>query len=328
MTRQSTRMGRAGQGPSSSFTWFLSPPGLAVVLLVMTPGCRTEQTAPPGGLPEGVLAEVAGDPIDPGTVARAAKAGSLTLAQALDATMADAVFAAEARATLPPARIGVVERTARARVLLEKLWAQARARGPATVAELDAATQRRWWELDRPVLTRTTHAVVISKGPADDPAARALAERVAMAAASAPDASAFRRAAEAVPHDGFEVKVEDLKPCTADGRVLDPASPPPPGSQVGRYAAAYASAADAIAHVPGKSPVVRTSFGYHVIFASERIAERRIPEHERRVMLESEVHETRAGLLMQELLAELRRLDPVEIDRAAQDLTERVKVTE
>src|SRR6185503_10111426 len=116
------------------------------------------------------------------------------------------------------------------RALLQELSRAASDQGPPTDAEVAAATERRFWELDQPTLLRTTHAVVVPEKPEDDGRARALAERIHAAVASASDAASFRVAAEAIPTGGLEVKVQDLDPVARDGRALDPAKPTPPGS--------------------------------------------------------------------------------------------------
>jgi len=192
------------------------------------------------------------------------------------------------------------------------------------VAEVTAS---RWWELDRPPMLRTTHAVVITEKPEDDARAKAIAERVAGAVATAKSPADFRRAAESVPAEGLTIRVEDLKPVTRDGRALDLGAPLPPGTEADHYAAAFVDAAFAIA-APGKvSPVVRTSFGYHVILAVEWIPERRIPLEERRALLQKEILSRRATLRMEAVLAQGRERDRVEVERASNDLMERVPIS-
>jgi len=276
--------------------------------------------------PPGVVAEVAGDRIERATLERIARARSVDVPTALDSVVADAVLAAAARERVGPASARAVERAVLARVMLQDLWAGARAKGPPTEEELRVATARRWWELDRPLLVRTTHAIVRTQPPVDDTAARRLAERIAAAVASATDAASFRRSVESVPPGDLEVKVEDLQPVAADGRAVDPALPPPPGSQVGTYAAEYAAAAHAIPSPGAKSPVVRSAFGYHVILAVEHIAEHRVPRAERVTLLQAEILERRAAAVREELVSGLRARHPVEIDRAADDLTGRIQV--
>jgi peptidyl-prolyl cis-trans isomerase C len=242
--------------------------------------------------------------------------------------LSDAVLAVAAREQLWPGEVRAIERGVLARATLESLWATTRAKGPPSDEELAQATERRWWELDRPELRRTSHAIVRTGPGASERAARDLADRIARAVATATGPEAFRKAAEEVPRDGFEVKVEDLQPCAADGRTVDPAAPPPPGSQVGRYAEDFVSAAYAIASPGEKSPVVRTSFGYHVILLVERIPEKRVSAEERRALLGTEILERRARALREALLTELGARHPIETARASDELMELVKVAE
>jgi hypothetical protein len=212
-------------------------------------------------------------------------------------------------------------------VLLQELSERASLPGPPTDSEVAAATERRFWELDCPPLLRTTHVVVRVDKPDEDGRARALAERISVAVASARDPASFRAAALGVPAGGLEVLVQDLDPVARDGRALDPAKPQLPGSTPPHFAKTYVDAAYAIRDIGEKSPVTKTEFGYHVILAVERIPERRTPIEERRRILAPEIFAARAEKLSAEVLDVARKTTPVEVERGAMELTENVKAS-
>jgi len=278
-----------------------------------------------GALPAGVVATVGADRIDEESVARIATAEGIGADLARDRAVFDALVAAYARDRFGPALSRQAQKSAAARVLLQELSRRASDQGPPTDAEVATATERRFWELDQPPLLRTTHAIVVVKKPEDDARARALAGRIHGAVAAARDPRSFRAAVETIPAGGLEVQVQDLDPVARDGRSLDPAKPPPPGSTVARYADEYVAAAFAIAELGSTSPVVKTDFGYHVILAVERISEKRAPLEERRRLLASEIFASRGEKLREETIASVRKIMPIEVERAAMDLTERVK---
>jgi len=288
--------------------------------------CGSEARRPTTAtLPSGTLAVVGGDVIGEQTVRRIAEAQVVTPRVACERAVFDALLARSAGERLGSALITQAMRGVAARALLEDFARQASERGPPTDAELAAATERHFSELDRPALLRTTHAVVLVKKPEDDARARALADRVAAAVAGVHDPAVFRARALAVPGGGLDLRVEDLKPVTRDGRVLDPAVVLPPGSAPERYSATYVDAAYAIPDVGRSSPVVKTEFGYHVILAVERIPEQRVPLDERRRLLSPEILAGRAEKMRDETLATARAARPVDIERAAMELTEHVR---
>jgi parvulin-like peptidyl-prolyl isomerase len=297
-----------------------------VVSLVCAVACQP--SAPlqkSGALPAGVVATVGSDSIYSESIERIAAAQGVEAPVARDQAVFDALVAAYARERFGPALSRQAKKSASARVLLQNLSRRASDQGPPTDEEVTAATERRFWELDQPALLRTTHAVVVLHKPDDDGRARALAERIHGAVASARDPASFRAAAEAIPKGGLELQVQDLDPVARDGRAIDPAKPPPPGSTVAHFADDYVAAAYAIPEIGMKSPVVRTEFGYHVILAVERIPEQRTPLEERRRLLAPEILAARAEKLRDEILGSALKTTTIEVERAAMDLTERVK---
>lgn len=261
------------------------------------------------------------------TVTRIARERGSSNKAALSEALQDAIFAAWGRQHLGPFDVRNAERAAHARVLSEALFRGARAAGSVSDAELAELTQARWWELDRPPMLRTTHAVVILRSPSDDGRARKVAERILEAVRAASRPEDFRRLARAVATDGLEVRVEDLDPVTADGRAIDPNVPHASGATLAHYAEAYARAAFEIPSIGKTSGVVLTDFGYHVILAVEMIPERRIPPEDRRKLLESETTSRRAKRLLDDVLEKARTTTEIEIDRAALELTAKVRVS-
>jgi hypothetical protein len=295
-----------------------------VALSCSTPGADVPREAP---LPETAAARVAGEVVDIATVVRIAAAQSVGLPEARERAVRDALYAAHAR-TLPRGNDTRrrAERRARAEVQLTRLMAEARQEGAPTDDELEKLVTERWWELDRPELRRAVHAVVVSSSP-DDPGARALAERIEGAVRHADTAEQFVQLAKSVSAGSHEVRVEPLDPCAADGRVVDPARPPASG-QTGRYAAAFAQALFRIEDIGRTSGVFQTEFGYHVALLTERIPEHRLSPDQRRAQLGDEVIARRAQRRYEALRTELRSRTPVELERAAVELTMTVRAIE
>jgi hypothetical protein len=198
-----------------------------------------------------------------------------------------------------------IERTVLARELLAGLVDEARAGGPPTDEEVEAISSARFWELLRPRMVQVTHAVVLSSE--EDAAARALAEQIAAATRGAKTSEQFQTAANGVSAGNLEVKVENLPPLTADGRAVDPARPPPAGPGVQRFDADFSAAAQRLSAPGEQSPVLRTPFGYHVIFLISVIEPKQPSLDERRALLHDEIMTQRAQALSSALLAEKRR---------------------
>ncbi|HEY1533923.1 MAG TPA: peptidyl-prolyl cis-trans isomerase [Polyangiaceae bacterium] len=298
----------------------------ASVLVCSCHGGAPSPAAQRARLPEGVAAKVGSEEVALATVARIARAQGVSLTQARDRAVSDALFAAAARAKFEGTSVvAVAERGALARALLEGVKADAISRGPASDAEVAELTARRWQELDRPESVRTTHAVVKVDGPASDAKAHAIADRIRDAVRGITDPEAFMRAAAAVPHDGVAVRVERLPAVTADGRTYDPDNPQSDPDQ--HFDVGFAGVVQTLA-VGQISDPTKTIFGYHVILCEARLPEQRMPLEQRRVRLYDQVIKGRAEQAKQELLSRLSAASPTQPDRAADDLTARVQVDE
>jgi hypothetical protein len=272
-------------------------------------------------LPAGVAAKVGPEDISVETVRRVAVAQKLEAREARDRAIYDALFAAGARERFAgTGRIKSVERSALARALMEQLLAEARALGGPTDAEITEITAERWPDLDRPASARTTHVVVRVGGAETKAKARALAERIADAVRGVRDPAEFKRRAEKLPRDGLEVLVQALPYTTPDGRVFVEENGVTAAVDQ-RFDAAFAAAATSIPEVGGQSPIVESSFGFHVILLEQRLPEKRVPLDERRSLLADDVIRRRATRKESEILAQSQASAPIEVSRALDELT-------
>jgi parvulin-like peptidyl-prolyl cis-trans isomerase-like protein len=275
-------------------------PSLVCTLVVgaVTVGCSPGVEAP---APQRSLAPVV---ISESVLAAIARARGLSREQSLELAVEDALLARELTAT-EPALAHWAERIVLARQLLAELLEEAKASGPPSDAEVRDITEARFWELDRPRLVRTVHAVVLS--PEQDAEARALADRIAEATRGASSADDFQSRARAVPAGKFAVKVETLPPVAEDGRAIDPDRPPPVGPALQHFDRAFSVAAQRLARPGEQSPVVHTSFGYHVMYLTQVIEPRQPALDERRALLHDEIMKARAKALSTALLERARR---------------------
>jgi hypothetical protein len=299
---------------------------MAGVSFLSLSGCsdkaRDVSVAPPrsGELESGVVARVGQQLITADGVGRIAAVQGVGVAAARDLAIHDALFAAEAKANRMDAEPSIQQmiNAALARRMLRKLLDDADRAGPVTDEELEQVMKRRWLELDRPEGFRVVHAVVRTKEGADE-ATRGRAEIVARAVREAvmpvvqvakstsqstdgaadPVVEAFRKAADAVAKDGFEIKIESLPPVAVDGRLLV--------MEGGGLEKAFADGASKLEARGSLSDIVSTSYGFHVLLLLERIPEARVPVEERRTKVRQEVLWGRASAARSKLLQGLRR---------------------
>lgn len=258
-----------------------------------------------------------------------AAADATTPAEARLRLIDDALFAAEAARRF--AGTGVVDtarRSALARAALESVRSEAEAGGPPTANELREALDRRWVEVERPAAAKTSHAVVRFEHGQDRAAARALAQRVAVATADARTAAEFNALATSAagPDPEFKVRVEQLDAVTADGRTFSVDRRGQPSGPSAPLDADFAAAANAIEQEGTIGPVAKSAFGYHVIYLEKRFAEERMGSDERRELLSADVMSARAKAILDGILQEQSQRHPVVLDRAVDTLTAEVKV--
>jgi len=278
-------------------------------------------------LPAELAAKVGADEIALSTVTGIARAQGLTLPAARERAARDAAFAAGARVAFAGGWIvPVIERAAWSRALLERFSAEAAARGAASDAEVTELSTLRWQDFDRPETVRTTHAVAIVNKPEQDAAARAVAQSLYEAVRGVTDPEQFIRLAQAVPHEGVDVRAERLPALTRDGRSYYPEGASPEQANQ-RFDRDFAEAAHRLAVGQIGEPA-KSVFGYHVILCEARLPEHRVPFEERRTLLQDEVLKGRAERAKQELLARLGSSTAIMVTRSVEDLTARVQVTE
>ena len=189
-----------------------------------------------------------------------------------------------------------------ARQQLAAFGEEARAGGPPTDAEVQAITDARFWELDRPRMVQVVHAVVLSAE--EDPEARALAERIGSATSQVNGAKAFLAAARAVEAGRFKVQAESLAPVAPDGRAVDP-----PGEGTSRRTASVSPsrAASRAAAPPIVSITSRAARSGERLYLVKVIDARQPSLDERRALLHDEIMSQRATALAAALLEQQRR---------------------
>jgi parvulin-like peptidyl-prolyl isomerase len=269
------------------------------------------------------LARVGDETVSSAFVLEVARRHRLDARAARDRAVADALFALEARERLKGSGlVATVERSVWAEALLDELRLEAEARGPATAAELGALRRERWQRLDRPVSVATVHAVALVKSADQDAAAAQVAAEIQEATRGLSDPKEFADAANRVPSDGIEKRVESLPHVTRDGRAVqfDPGVPVASGG----FDPAYAAAAHAIAEEGGHSPVVKTPFGYHVILLVERVDAQRYSDEQLRKQFADEVVQRRVRDGLERLTSTLKKQATVEQSRNVEQLTARL----
>jgi hypothetical protein len=279
-----------------------------------------------GPLSPGVAARVGSEEIPLATVARIASAQRSSPREARDLAIVDALFAEGARASSPSGKLATAERGVLARALLEDFRGQGQSAGAPTDAEVAAVTKERWIDLDRPAAVRVTHVVVLTKKPADKEPARAIAERVAAALKGATKSEDFEKRVEGLATPELEVKVERLSPVTTDGRTFEFAGAGRPALETGGLDLGFTRASHALQKPGDLSPIVETSFGFHVIFLEERFAPVQPSLEERRRLLTPEIQSRRAERALAETKQRLKQGTAVEVARDVETLTALVPV--
>ena len=243
-----------------------------------------------------------------------ARAQHLDADAALDALVRDALLAEGARAKkldLEPAKARDIV-AVRAKLVSDRIAADAKKIGPCSDAEVGELSKIHAREVDAPEEARVIHAIAMRPKKADDSQiarAKAVADALEQAVVGATSDDDFEARAKAVPHDGVDVRVERLPAFAADGST----------ESGGSMDTTFASAAFALASPGAISPVVETSFGWHVIRLDERIPAKRVGYEERREMFSEECVTRRARAAYSSLIAAKRAATRVEIARDAEE---------
>jgi parvulin-like peptidyl-prolyl isomerase len=275
-------------------------------------GCSPAATEPPaaGTVPVGAVAVCAGKAILGASVASVASASRVAPAEALQRLAHDARLAAEAEARGLDQEAGVQRelKGALARSMLARIKQDNGA--PPSPEEIHALRAARWRDFDRPESARVIHAVAMGEGSDE---ARKVAEAIRKATAGASGEADFEERAKRVPHEGVEVRVERLPAMARDGRNVE---------EDGSFVVPFAEAALALKTPGDQSPVVATSFGYHVIFLIERAPAHHPTDEEIARIAREEILARRASSAARGLIERLRREHPVVLERNAIELTD------
>lgn len=292
--------------------------GLAVFLVLAQTSCESELSAvgvsEHSGRSAAVFARIGAISVSEKAVESLAGARGLSGAEAWRRLRDDALLA-EYFAKSHPLESASLRRVTSAKALLGQLRSEQIAKGPPTNDELSAITTSRFWEVARPRMVQVVHAVVLSEEENED--ARQLAEKLAAAAQSATGISTFAKTVRAVEAGSFEVKVEGLEPMDATGRTVNPDNPPPAGPAVGQMVEKFAKGVHALQNVGDISGVIRTRFGYHVIFLHKQWASQGYSESERREHHASEIFDDRTRRAQDQLLEKLHQLVAPAPERSA-----------
>jgi peptidyl-prolyl cis-trans isomerase C len=296
------------------------------------PEARTKVVETRGRLEQGVAARVGGESVTVAQVRALATARRMSLKEARDLLVYDAILAAAARERGLEDRPNVVvrKRGELASALLTKM--RTRAEGePITDEDVARHTALNWLDMDRPVARRTVHAVVMPKDPKSEEQkkkADAVAERVAEAVRGVTDPDEFIEKAKAVDAQGLKLIAQKLPPVTADGRQADVKNRPPPGVDATRFDPGFVSAVSRLNTVGEQVGSVRSSFGTHVVMLLEIQSALVLPAERRRALLTEEIRTVRVKTRLDDLILRLSSATPNAVERNAETILTTLTVPE
>ena len=228
------------------------------------------QTAP---LANGVVARVGDAEIGAKLLSEVAATRHISPQAALDLLIEDALFAQGARKNKLDRDLHEQAKI-RAVSARRSIEATLQARGPiqpASDADVEAYRAQVWYKVDRGEARSALHALVfddrnsdthaVPDSPEGDAKRKALAERIRVALENAKNPYEVEPIAKGVDSGDLQVKVEALPPFVEDGRAFT-------GAEFDRE---FTKGAFAVPPGEHLSAVVRSAFGWHVIYVAERM---------------------------------------------------------
>jgi peptidyl-prolyl cis-trans isomerase C len=299
--------------------------------IVLGSSCHENKVArpPPPSLAETgtVVARVDGTPITGEAVLAIARAKHVSLKEARDLAIRDALFAKEAIAK--NLDIGVTRDldVALAQGLVRTFRTDAMAQGPISDDEVVPFAVKNFFFVARPESWATIHALVPLKTDASQADIdRAHSVAVAIRDVERPigasikgtfpmsnvDAitAAFDDAANSVDKQGYKLEIEPLPPIAKDGATvfLDHRDP-----LQGPFDPEFVKGATALAERGDISDPVRSQFGWHVILLLDRVPEQMVKLDPLKVMFADDVYDARAKNARVAFVDGLRKTTPPEI---------------
>ena len=217
---------------------------------------------------------------------------------------------------------GIKERVRR-RALVATLLAQlSEGVQQPSIPELKSAMAEKWWEVDRQDMVRSIHLLIgIEKDSAEsvwqEGLERAKLLRIELLKKNEPKEFLDLGYSLVGAHPSWGLRAEPVNPVDEQGRSFEVYRPVFDASQISQLDMAYAKAAHEL-EIGELSEPVRSSFGWHLILATEKIPAQRWSEGEIIEHYLPLLHESRVTKQLLPLQEQLRTSAQVAISPAAE----------